>query len=120
MTSSLDCTPRFSGELIAGLEGTPLSLWRHNTLPRTVERISMAEIARVVASHFRVSVTTLRGPSQTDAACRARSVAARRMMAAGFSSTRVGMFLGGRDHSTILCIAKGRARRRSSSLRRAA
>lgn len=126
-----DPIPRFTGEMIGYQprrepdEGSvvafpsplplgvpPLSLWRHDTLPQAVERARMIDIATRVAQRFGTDLETLRGPSTKDLACRARSVAARRMLAAGFSSTRVGRFLGNRDHTTILAIAKGRARRR--------
>lgn len=54
------------------------------------------------ADRFGISVDALRGRSRDAGICRARTAAIKQMRAAGLTLKEIGLFLGGRDHSTII------------------
>lgn len=67
----------------------------------------MHAIADEVATERQVPLARLIGPSREHAICRARDEAIAAIYSTGkFSSTQIGRFFGGRDHSTILSAIK--------------
>ena len=66
------------------------------------ERQTMARIAMMVQQETGVSVVDLCGPSRTQRRVMARALFCAAARRAKFSSTQIGDWLGGRDHSTVL------------------
>lgn len=100
------------------MKPAPLSLWRHDVWDTAgaVVRWTMARIATDVARRHGITVDQLRGVRRCQALSRARQEAMHLMMQMGtVSSTQVGRFLGGRDHTTILHGVKAHARRAAES-----
>ncbi|MCA0358715.1 MAG: hypothetical protein LCH78_18025 [Proteobacteria bacterium] len=76
-----------------------MSLWRGPVK----RRISMPEIANLIASTYGVSVANLVGPARHKAISHARQHAMWLMhQQPHLSMPQIGKFLGGRDHTTIL------------------
>ncbi len=79
---------------------------RQATKPEPVELARplarMADIAARVAEENLVTLADLRGPSRTKRIAWPRQEAMRQMVDAGCSTTQVGRFLGGRDHTTVM------------------
>lgn len=75
-----------------------LSLWRGviSTRPR------MAELCDVVARQHGVNTIDLRGPSQHRFIAWPRQAFMAHARAAGYTTTQIGRFLGGRDHTTVI------------------
>jgi chromosomal replication initiator protein len=87
-----------------------LSLWRHDMRP--MSKLTMANIAERIAEKHRLTVADLKSISRKHKITRPRQEAMYEMMQTGkWSSVRIGMFLGGRDHSTVLFGIKAHARR---------
>ena len=92
--------------------GAVLSLWK-GWLPR---RQTMAQIVAEVAGRHGLEVSDLRGECRLQEISWARQEAMAIMMAAGKSSVQVGIFLGGRDHTTVLHGVKAHRIRQGSAL----
>lgn len=100
-------------------DGVLLSLWRgeikvsFGRVSKVGDLTRMLDIAIAVATEHGFSVEALRAPDGSPGARRrplayARQEAMWRMMQCGkWSTTRVGIFLGGRDHQTVIHGVKG-------------
>lgn len=73
------------------------SLWRGR-----VRRAGMREIMREVADRYDMAVEEIKGSYRFAYLTPARTEFALRAKWAGFSSTQIGEFMGGRDHTSIL------------------
>ena len=92
-----------------------LSLWRGAIeVPRGP---TLVQIAQEVAEYYGLTVDELKGPSHARAIAWPRQEAMARMRAeTRNSSTAIGKFLGGRDHSTVLTGVQAHQARIPSSL----
>lgn len=66
------------------------------------ERLTMLQIASLVAVQHGITLDDLRGGERSRRFSHPRQQAMAAMAEAGFSSTRIGRFLGSRDHTTVL------------------
>lgn len=71
----------------------------------------MRDIAAMVAAENMLTLADIRGPKRERRISHPRQVAMARMLDEGYSTTQVGDFLGGRDHTTVIEGAR-RARER--------
>lgn len=62
----------------------------------------MIDIASEVAAKNMISLAEIRGPSRVRAVAWPRQDAMRAMIDAGYSTTQIGRFFGGRDHTTVM------------------
>lgn len=102
-----------AGETTPTTEGL-LSLWRHD-MP-ALSQITMANIAARIAEKYGLTVEELKGERRTDRIAQPRQEAMWEMMQTGkWSTSRVGMFLGDRDHTTVIYGARAHEKRATSS-----
>jgi chromosomal replication initiator protein len=86
-----------------------LSIWK-GELPNP--KPTMREMAMEVAEKHGVTLEDLQGPSRTQKLATARQEAMARIYATGrYSTTQVGRFFGGRDHTTVMHGCRAHARR---------
>jgi chromosomal replication initiation ATPase DnaA len=69
-------------------------------------RKTMAAICEEVAFNYEIDTDDIRGPSRVRVFAWPRQEFMARALDAGFSSGQIGMFLSGRDHSSVLVGAK--------------
>lgn len=84
---------------------------KHDHVAAPITRIIMS-----VADEYSVPAYQITGPSRAEVYAIPRQEVMRRAMDAGYSSTRIGRALGGRDHTTVLHGAR-RARDREDEMR---
>lgn len=71
--------------------------------PPTAPRVTMAEIAARIAEKHRITVADLKGPALRRAVSRPRQEAMFECrMSTIHSTTVIGKFFGGRDHTTVI------------------
>lgn len=86
-----------------------LSLWHGVIHAPDAPRITMAEILQDVADKYHLTIADLKGPDRSQRVSRPRQEAMWRMRQElrddgtnRWSSLRIGQFIGGRDHTTVL------------------
>lgn len=80
-----------------------VSLWRHDTIAPPHRRVTMAEITLRVAEKHGLTVEDLKGQSRIRPIAWPRQEAMYECrMATSNSTTAIGRFLGGRDHTTVM------------------
>lgn len=80
---------------------TALSLWKGEV--KEVQRMTMAEIAEYVCKKHRISIEQLKGPQHFRYVAWPRQEFMWMACQQGrWSTTVIGRFLGGRDHTTVL------------------
>lgn len=97
----IDTQDRIIAELTRRLD----AIARPHVLGPTEKQASTARIDDIVAKVARAhgfAAEDLIGPSRVPDLCRARDEAVHLLRAAGFSTPRIGRYLGGRDASTIM------------------
>lgn len=79
-----------------------LSLWR-GLIPAAPKFTRMADVVEWVAAKHGISIEDLKGPSRVRSFAYARQEAMWEMCQTGrWSTTLIGRFLGGRDHTTVM------------------
>jgi chromosomal replication initiation ATPase DnaA len=76
-----------------------------------MQQQTMRSIAERIAADHQIEVADLRGPGRSKRISHIRQQAMAEMLKAGFSTTQVGRFLGGRDHTTVVFGARQHAAR---------
>lgn len=67
------------------------------------ESISLHELARIICQRENITLAQLRGPQRTEKVCEARAMFCYLThMYGNKTSTQIGMFLGDRDHTTVI------------------
>lgn len=102
-------------EKLAGLTGTLDAL-----LDRPTPAVRYTRIAQEVAEKHGTTVAALRGRARSGETAEARRELVQRLADEGASSTAIGTFLGGRDHTTILFYLNGDRRVKGEPRRAAA
>lgn len=86
---------------IARLEARVLQLEGALAGPSMDNGGTMAQIALEYAKRYDMDVVTLRGREQRQALSLPRARAMAAMQKAGFSTTQIGRYMDGRDHTTV-------------------